>query len=80
MEHTPVQSSRLKSIGYDIDQRKLEVLYKNGQLYRFKEVPPNFYTECLMAKSIGKYYFNNIKDSFPYEIFDTQIDEAEEED
>ena len=68
MEHTTVKSSRLKSVGYDYESQILEVAQKDGIIYQFSSVPANFWQEMMMAKSKGKYFFNNVKDSFPFKI------------
>jgi len=70
MEYTEVKSSKLIKLGYDRNKSWLEVHFKNGHIYRFKEVPPKFYMECLVADSVGKYFFNNIYDVFPFEILE----------
>jgi len=70
MERLKVESSRIESVGYDSKKKELEVIMKkNNQVYLHKEVPSNFWKELMLAPSIGKYYFNNIKDSFPYETW-----------
>lgn len=68
MEYKEVNSSKITKIGYDRTKLKMEIHFKNGHVYLHSEVPPNYYVECLVANSIGKYYFNNIKEVFPYEI------------
>ncbi len=68
MEHTSVKSSRIKSVGYDFAEQILEVAQKDGVIYRFSGVPANFWEEMMLAKSVGKYFFDNIKDSFPFEV------------
>ncbi len=68
MERLKVASSRIESVGYDSKRRELEVVMKkNNLVYLHKEVPPNFWSELMLAPSIGRYYFNNIKESFPFE-------------
>lgn len=81
MEHTAVKSSRLKSVGYDYENQILEVAQKDGIIYQFSGVPANFWQEMMMAKSIGKYFFNNIKDSFPFKIsrWDIEIGKSKED-
>jgi len=68
MEHTLVKSSSLHSVAYNKKAEILEVAMKNGKLYRFSQVPATFWKELMIAKSIGKYFFNNIKDTFPSEF------------
>lgn len=69
-EHVNVKSSKIKSVGYDLEKKVLEVKFKNGHLYIFKEVPANFYIECLMADSVGRFFYQNIMESFPYTIIE----------
>lgn len=78
MERLTVKSSKIASIGYDAKKEVFEVEMKTGILFRHQHVPPHFWKECLLAKSIGKYYFNNIRDTFPFEMGRMEIQEEEE--
>lgn len=75
MEHQAVKSSRLREVAYDQEKQELWVLYRNGQRYRFKEVPQSFYLEMLMADSIGGYFFDNIRYSFPNQLIPAETKE-----
>ncbi len=82
MERIKVKSSKIEEVGYDREKKILEVKYKNKQLFKFKEVPSNFWSELMLAPSIGKYFFDNIKDTFPYDFSiedNTEEEETEEE-
>jgi len=68
MEYLLVNSSKINKIGYNRNSLKMEVHFKNGHVYLHSEVPLSYYVECVVANSIGKYYFNNIKEVFPYQI------------
>jgi len=68
MEYQEITSSKINKIGYERNTQKMEVHFKNGHIYLHTQVPPNYYMECLVAPSIGKYYFNNIKEVFHYQI------------
>lgn len=68
MEYLSVNSSKITKIGYNRGALKMEIHFKNGHIYLHSEVPPSYYVECAAAASIGKYYFNNIKEVFPYKI------------
>jgi len=67
MERIPVQSKKISSIAYDSKGEVLEVIFKNGNWYRHFQVPAHFWRECMLADSVGKYYFNNIRSTFPFE-------------
>jgi len=77
LERLTVKSSKIASIAYDAKEEVFEVEMKTGVLFRHRQVPPHFWKECLLATSIGKYYFNNIRDSFPYEMGRMEIEEEE---
>lgn len=68
MKYTTVNSSKIEKIGFDKTKQQFEVHFKNGHIYLHQQVPAKFFMECLSAPSIGKYYFENIKDVFPYEL------------
>jgi len=68
LEYTVVSSSKIEKIGFDKTKNWMEVHFKNGHIYLHQQVPPKFFMECLSAPSIGRYYFENIRAVFPYEL------------
>lgn len=60
MNRTPVKSSNVKSIGYDMAAQELEVEFNSG-VYVYSDVPPQVYSELMAAESAGKYVAANIK-------------------
>ncbi len=62
-----VQSSNVTSVGYESDTRTLLVRFKSGDLYKYRNVPPEVYKGLLMAESVGKYLNQHIKKTFKYE-------------
>ncbi len=62
----PVNSSNIASIGYDPDNKKLTVEFRNGSMYEYENVPEDEYQELMGAGSIGSYFASNIKNSFTY--------------
>lgn len=72
MEKISVKSSKISAIAYDHQKQRLFVYFKSKYVYIHAHVPPNFWSECMLSDSIGQYYFNNIRDTFPYE---TMIEE-----
>ncbi len=59
-KQTP-ESSQISSIGYDVDTRIFEIVYKNGSKYHYKNVKPELWEEAQTAISIGKFCAANIK-------------------
>jgi hypothetical protein len=66
MIREPVDSSNLVSVGYDPNTHILEVEFKAGTVYEYKDVPLDIYTELMSAASKGSYHYRNIRMSFPY--------------
>lgn len=71
MEPTPattvriqVSSSNLKSVGYDEEHKILEVEFKGGGIYRYKNVPKETFESFLSSPSLGKFFMGNIRNSF----------------
>jgi len=61
MEREYVQSSNLKSIGYDSNSSTLEVEFNSGAIWQYYDVLESTYYELKSASSIGKYFSTNIK-------------------
>jgi hypothetical protein len=66
VEHTPVISSAITSLGYDRDSKILEVVLINGAIYQYLNVPEEIYGDFLAAKSKGT-YFNTVFKSYGFE-------------
>lgn len=64
-----MNSNEKKSeVGYDAGSQTLEVLFKNGNLYQFFDVPSNVYEELMNPPtgSHGTYFSQNIKGSYRF--------------
>lgn len=58
---TPVNSSNIKSVGYDEGKRTLVVEFYTGGIYEYKRVPLRVYDELMAADSVGSYLSAHIK-------------------
>ena len=67
MKLRPVESEMLLFAGYDKKSRVLQVVFRAGDTYRYKNVPANKYDELLTAESIGKYMHKYIIGRYDYE-------------
>jgi KTSC domain len=65
MQHIPVSSSNLASVGYDAPTHTLEIAFQSGSLYRYSGVPSTAYRGLLAAGSHGTYFHSFIKDVYP---------------
>lgn len=67
MKRQRVASSSIAEIGYAAGERMLEVLFRNGGLYRYFQVPPPVHRALLRADSIGRYMNRRIRNRYRYE-------------
>ena len=66
MKRKQVQSSNIRSIGYNGSLGILEVEFNGSSVYYYKEVKPEVVVELLLADSIGAYFASNIKTKYQY--------------
>ncbi len=64
MDRAPVDSSSVRSVGYDPAIFELEIEFHNGRVYRYLQVPVAAYRLLLQAPSIGEYVNTVIKPRF----------------
>lgn len=61
-----VQSSNLKSVGYDPAGQLLEIEFQSGGVYQYQGVPETVYTGLMAASSLGAYFHEHIRNKYPY--------------
>lgn len=64
-----VESSQIKSVGYNATLRVLEVEFKGGSIYQYYNVDAPIHADFMKAESKGKYFGAVIKNNptaFPY--------------
>ena len=66
MERQSVNSSELRSVGYDVKTRTMEAEFTDGPVYRYFNVPPDAHRQLMAAPSIGAYFNKNIRGVYPY--------------
>jgi len=64
IERIKVMSSNINTIGHDADNNILEVEFVGGSVYEYSDVSEEVYDEFRLAESVGKYFNQNIKNSF----------------
>lgn len=64
---TYVESSNLEQIGYDRDKSELHVIFKDGSLYVYSDVPVQIYEGLLVAPSKGSYLNREVKGVYHYD-------------
>lgn len=61
-----VSSSTIDSVDYDDSTLSLEIMFKNGTLYQYFDVPRNVFEGLLSAGSQGQYFNAHIKGHYRY--------------
>ncbi len=60
-----VESSMVHAIGYDPEERALEVVFTSGKVYVYEGVPLDVYEGLMAAQSKGSYMRGMIIDVYP---------------
>jgi KTSC domain len=64
MKRVPVDSTNLKSVGYDPDTKTLEVEFDKGRIYQYYGVPSELHQDLMQAtESHGKFFIKHIKNA-----------------
>ena len=67
MRLTPVDSEMLIAAGYDQKSRILQVVFRTGETYSYKEVPFSEFDGLMSADSKGTYMHRRIIGHYDYE-------------
>jgi hypothetical protein len=62
-----VQSSVIRSIGYNALARTLMIEFRQGRTYRYFDVPEFLYRGFILARSKGAYFSTRINSRFRFE-------------
>lgn len=64
MTREPVNSSNLKSVGYDKDTKTLQVEFHTGAVHEYANVPLDKHAQMMKAKSVGGYFHTHIRNFY----------------
>lgn len=70
MQHVQVSSSVIARVGYDPFQKRLELTYRDGDIYNYFGVPFALHRRLLDAPSIGRFVNASVKGTFRCEKVD----------
>jgi YD repeat-containing protein len=65
MERKKVNSSSIRSVGYDERSRVLEVEFNDGRINQYTGLSPEVHRRLMSAPSIVSYFRDNVEESFP---------------
>jgi len=64
MERKRINSSNIRSVGYDVRNRVLEVEFSNGGIYQYSGVSEEVHRRFVSSPSAGSYFRDNIEENF----------------
>ena len=70
MKFVPLESEMLLAARYDETTQSLDVIFRTGDKYRYKNVPSFEYEGLMSAKSQGQYMHKRILRRYDYERLD----------
>jgi len=74
MRRQRLNSTSIRSAGYDEFSQDLEVEFANGKIYRYHDVPYELYVSFKRASSKGRFINWRIKNTFPYTEMENRND------
>lgn len=66
MQREPVESTTVRSMGYESESRILEIEFQSEAVYQYLDVPEAVYKELRKAESKGKYFNGEIRDAYEF--------------
>ncbi len=67
MQRTAVRSRDIAIVGFDEENSMLEVAFRSGSVYLYKDVPQDKYQAFMKAESHGSFFRQEIRDQYLYE-------------
>ena len=66
MKTIAVDSTTLRTVGYDAERQLLQIEFQNRSIYQYFHVPKAVYAALLQAPSKGAYFNRSIRPRFDY--------------
>lgn len=67
MDFTPVASRMILGVRYNEPTFELDIFFRTGEKYRYKNVPKFVYEELMKAESHGHYMHKKVLGRYEYE-------------
>ena len=65
MERKRLNSSRIRSVGYDAKAQLLEIEFSDGKVVQYRGVSPEVHRQFMAAPSATSFFEEKIDESFP---------------
>jgi len=66
MARIHVRSSSVAEVGYDPKTKILEIVFREGDVYLYFDVPINVYQDLIRADSVGKFFNLQVKSNYQF--------------
>jgi hypothetical protein len=66
MRRNLVQSSSIRSVGYDSKKLILEIEFNSGRIYQYFDVPRSQFKKLCDSTSKGQFFNTSIKGNYPH--------------
>lgn len=66
MNRVAVVSSNIAEVGFDSSSSTLELMFNDGRVYQYFDVPESVHQGLVNANSIGQYFHSSIRGVFRY--------------
>jgi hypothetical protein len=66
MRREAVESTTMRSVGYESKSKILEIEFQSGEVYQYLDVPEMVQKRLLRAKSKGQYFNGEIRDDYAF--------------
>lgn len=66
MRRKAVESTTVRSVGYQAKSKVLEIEFQSGTVYQYFDVPKSVHKEFWNADSKGRYFNSEIRDVYPF--------------
>lgn len=76
MDRVPVEDKVLVSIGYDAEQRVLELEFPKGKVYQYLDVPPELHAWLVRSHDKRSMFRNKIDGVFEFRRVDHLVPDA----
>jgi len=64
VERSAVRSTDIAIVGYEKDTQTLEIAFRSGHIYRYRDVPEAIYESLMKSESHGSYFRDHIREKF----------------
>jgi len=68
MKTIAVDSTTLRTVGYDAERQLLQIEFQSRSIYQYFDVPAAVYEELMQAPSKGAYFNRAIRQTFDYAL------------